>query len=201
MNIARTLFYCGIFLLGMGCAKMPTQEMSDARLAIKAAQEAKAQIYVPEKLEKAEKSLLDAENNLEFGLIENARQNAIFAKDNALEARNIAIAIDHAETIWRAIAAMGYSTEKSRTLLERAKSIAQSKDGEQALILLEETHKEGKRMLNQIFLDKAKVLIDKAKAQESSLNIDKLAILKNAESAYAMGDGEKSFSLIILLSQ
>lgn len=201
MNIARILCCLCFFLIGTGCAKIPTQEMSDARQAIKAAHEAKAELYVPEKLSEAEKKLLDAENNLESGLIDDARQNAIFAKDSAMQARNIASAIDHAETIWHAISAMGYKTNSFPSVLNKAKELIHQGNIEQALLLIEETHKEGKRVLNQIFLDRAKILIEKAKNQESSLQSDKLAILKNAESAYARREGDKSFSLIILLFQ
>jgi len=184
----------------VACARMPTQEMSDARQAVKAARDANAELYVPKKLSAAERHLISAENSLELGLIEEARDNAIFAKDSALQARNIAVAIDHAETIWRAIAAMGYANQDARTLLEEIKTLAQSDQIEKALILVEQSHKEGKRVLNQIFLGRAKALIDKIKTRENSLNPDELAILKNAESAYFVGDGEKAFSLIIMLN-
>lgn len=201
MNIARIVFCLCFFLMGTGCAKIPTQEMSDARQAIKAAHEAKAELYVPEKLSEAEKKLLDAENNLESGLIDDARQNAIFAKDSALQARNIASAIDHTETIWRAISVMDYKVNSFPIILNKAKELINQNNIEQALVLIEETHKEGKRVLNQIFLDRAKALIEKARNQEMFLHPDELAILKNAESAYARGDGDKSFNLIVLLFQ
>jgi hypothetical protein len=201
MNIARILLCLCFFLWGIGCAKIPTQEMSDARQAIKAAHEAKAELYVPEKLLESEQKLFDAESNLESGLIDEARRNAVFAKDSALQARNIASAIDHAETIWRAISAIDYKVNSFPVILNKAKEIIKQGKIEQALMLIEETRKEGKRVLNQIFLDKAKTLIEKIKIQEMFLQSDELAILKNAESAYSKGEGDKSFSLIILLFQ
>jgi len=188
-----------IINLTIACVRVPTQEMSDARQAVKAARDSNAELYVPEKLSTAEQHLISAENSLELGFIEEARDNAIFAKNSALQARNIAVAIDHAETIWRAIAAMGYSSQDARISIEEIKTLAQSDQIEKALVLVEKSHKEGKRVLNQIFLGHAKSLIDKVKARKDSLNPDELAILKNAESAHFMGDGEKSFSLINML--
>jgi len=199
-KIARILLWVCIINLSVGCIGMPTQEMSDARQAVEAARSANAELYVPKKLSTAEQNLSSAENSLELGLLDEARNNAISAKNNALQARNIAVAIDHAETIWRAIAAMEYDKQETRALLEKAKIIAQQDRIEEALALVEQSHQEGKRVLNQIFLDKAKSLIDKAKTRESTLSPDELAVLKNAESAHFMGDGEKCFSLIIMLS-
>lgn len=83
-----------ILLLWLGaCAVMPpVQEMSDARQAIKAAHEAKAEQYAPQKLRSAEDSMELATRTLEQGEYEAARMAASVAKVLAIKARDEAIA-------------------------------------------------------------------------------------------------------------
>lgn len=74
------------------CAVMPpVQEMSDARQAIKAAREANAEKYAPQKLRSAEDSLELATRTLEQGEYEEARMAATVAKALAIKARDAAV--------------------------------------------------------------------------------------------------------------
>lgn len=70
----------------------PVQEMSDARQAIKAAREANAEKYAPQKLRSAEDSLELATKTLEQKEYEAARMAASVAKALAVKARDAAIA-------------------------------------------------------------------------------------------------------------
>lgn len=70
----------------------PVQEMSDARQAIKAAREANAEKYAPQKLRSAEDSLELATKTLEQKEYEAARMAATVAKALAVKARDAAIA-------------------------------------------------------------------------------------------------------------
>lgn len=80
-------------LLLSACSVMPpVQEMSDARQAIKAAREARAQEYAPQKLRSAEDSMELATRTLEQGEYEAARMAASVAKALAIKARDAAIA-------------------------------------------------------------------------------------------------------------
>jgi Sec-independent protein translocase protein TatA len=83
-----------LFLLLLGaCSVMPpVQEMSDARQAIKAAREANAEQYAPQKLRSAEDSLDLATKTLEQGEYEEARMAASVAKALAIKARDAAVA-------------------------------------------------------------------------------------------------------------
>ncbi|MBA3564553.1 MAG: DUF4398 domain-containing protein [Gammaproteobacteria bacterium] len=78
----------GLFLLGLltACASAPVQEMSDARQAINAAEQAGAEESAPQALEVARKLLTDAESQLQGGRYFAARRNAVQAKTKALEA-------------------------------------------------------------------------------------------------------------------
>lgn len=82
-----------LLLLLTSCAVMPpVQEMSDARQAIKAAREAKAERYAPQKLRSAEDSMELATRTLEQEEYEAARMAATVAKALAIKARDAAVA-------------------------------------------------------------------------------------------------------------
>lgn len=82
-----------LLLLLSACTVMPpVQEMSDARQAIKAAREADAGEYAPQKLRSAEDSLELATKTLEQGEYEAARMAATVAKALAIKARDEAVA-------------------------------------------------------------------------------------------------------------
>jgi len=88
--LAVSLF--SLFLLGACSVMPPVQEMSDARQAIKAAREANAEKYAPQKLRSAEDSLELATKTLEQGEYEEARMAATVAKALAIKARDAAVA-------------------------------------------------------------------------------------------------------------
>jgi predicted S18 family serine protease len=85
----------GLFLVVtamVGCAiSPPVQEMSDARQAIRAAQDAQADRHAPAALNQAEELLTRATRSLEQGEYENARQAALAAKQKAIAARDRAV--------------------------------------------------------------------------------------------------------------
>lgn len=72
----------------MACVTAPpVQEMSDARQAIRAAEQAGAAIYSPNKLAEASDLLEKAQRKLEAGAYFEARQNALDARKKAMQAR------------------------------------------------------------------------------------------------------------------
>ncbi|CAN5118378.1 hypothetical protein BH24PSE2_BH24PSE2_15120 [soil metagenome] len=75
-----------LVLLLAGCASAPVQEMSDARQAISAAEEAGADDSAPRTLEEARRLLTDAEAQLQGRRYFAARRNAVQAKAKALAA-------------------------------------------------------------------------------------------------------------------
>lgn len=75
-----------------GCATAPVQEMSDARQAIQAAQQAGAVNHAPLPLTEAKRLLDKAEKELELGDYGAARRNATSAKQRALKARQESLA-------------------------------------------------------------------------------------------------------------
>jgi predicted S18 family serine protease len=75
-----------LLLLLAGCASAPVQEMSDARQAIQAAEEAGAAYYAPETLSDAKRLLTSAERKLQREAYASARADAREARRLATEA-------------------------------------------------------------------------------------------------------------------
>jgi len=76
-----------LLLLGACASSAPVQEMSDARQAIRSAEEADALRYAPQQLRAAQSSLAKAQDNLEAGAYWSARRLAMDAWYQAIEAR------------------------------------------------------------------------------------------------------------------
>ncbi|MDX1654197.1 MAG: DUF4398 domain-containing protein [Candidatus Competibacteraceae bacterium] len=74
-------------LLLAGCATAPVQEMSDARQAIRSAEEAGAAHYAQPQLKRARGLLDRAQRNLESGAYYQARRLALDAREEAIRAR------------------------------------------------------------------------------------------------------------------
>jgi hypothetical protein len=78
---------CG--LLAAGCAGAPAQQMSDARQAIRAAEQAGAGQHAPQLLAEAQQLVERARLNLEKGEYRQARDDADLARAKAMEARRL----------------------------------------------------------------------------------------------------------------
>jgi len=83
---ARSLAVVAVLLLLGGCAGAPVQEMSDARQAIQAAEEAGAGEVVPGTLQDAKRLLTSAERKLQREAYGAARADAREARRLATEA-------------------------------------------------------------------------------------------------------------------
>lgn len=84
---SRTLLACTVFLATGGCVTSPpVQEMSDARQAIAAAEQANAAQFAPETLGDARRYLETAEQLLLEEAYGPARVNAVRARNRAVQA-------------------------------------------------------------------------------------------------------------------
>jgi hypothetical protein len=84
--VARVLVPALTLVALLGCATAPVQEMSDARQAIAAAEEAGAAELALDVLVAAREALEDAQQNLQRGSYGLARTHALSAKNKAVEA-------------------------------------------------------------------------------------------------------------------
>ena len=91
--VTRCAAIAALVLLA-GCASAPVQEMSDARQAIHAAEEAGAAEYAPEALREAKRLLTSAERKLQREAYASARMDARDARRRATDALNAVRARD-----------------------------------------------------------------------------------------------------------
>lgn len=90
-RINRLLPASLVLLALAACAGPPVQEMSDARQAIEAAEEAGALQHAPMQLRFARDLVSSAESKLEKKAYNQARRDARLAREKAVEALNIAL--------------------------------------------------------------------------------------------------------------
>ena len=91
--MSRKLVYSSIIFTLIAitaCASAPVQEMSDARQAIRAAEDAGAAVYAPQRLRQARQLLERAQILLEETAYGDAKRVALDARDEAIRAREVA---------------------------------------------------------------------------------------------------------------
>jgi PBP1b-binding outer membrane lipoprotein LpoB len=86
-----------LLMLLAGCATAPVQEMSDARQALLAAQQAGAPQSAPQVYARAKALMQSAEDQLGVGGYQTARNLAEQAKSVAQQARDQALKLKHSE--------------------------------------------------------------------------------------------------------
>lgn len=182
-----------------GCATLPTQEMSDARQAIKAAHGAKAEVYIPSGVLHAEKDLAQAERYLAQGLFQQARQHALSAKQYAVNAYEASMTLEHAKIIWQTIANLD-SQAARHPALAQAESAALHGDIGNILNLADIALQQGQETLNQVYLAQAKILMEKFKQQRRTLYPGETTILEAAQQAYEKNQGSQAVKLMQSLS-
>ena len=85
-GIVRALILIGLYSLAGCVTSPPVQEMSDARQAIAAAEDADAAALAPGVLDQAQRFLAQAEQQLRQEAYGPARANAVRAKNRAVDA-------------------------------------------------------------------------------------------------------------------
>ena len=189
-------FHVVLLFVGMvGCMTAPTQEMSDARLAVKAARDARASYYVPDTLIKAEENLAKAEDSLRTGQLIQARRAAILAKGQAVNAHKMASAIEYAKTIWQNVVAIQFNGQDINKLIKKAEVAAQKDDVDNALQFADEAQRQGELALNQAYLEQTARLLCHLDKRKEQLNQTELATLNVAHVAYQHQKGERAYQL------
>lgn len=198
--ISNIILWLGYTFWLISCATLPTQEMSDARQAVKAAQEVQAMRYVPEPTHKAQESLRRAEALLEAGQFEKARQQALVAKQEAVKAYDMTVAIEQAKQTWQNVALIAYPLDVEN-LLKNAEKAAQEGDKESTLLFAEEAQQQGKKALNQAYLQRVETMLETVIQALSQLNAEQQALLDQIQQAYEAQQGKQAYQLIKPLYQ
>ncbi len=182
-------------LLLSNCAKVPIQEMSDARQALKAAYIAKANEYSPVSLTKAEENLDLAEQNLTIGYLDQARQDAIASKKYAVQAYEMASAIERAKTIWQTISELIYSEYEGNRLIKKAQNAASANNLNNVLRFANEAYQKGEEVLNQLRLKRAQQLIKQLNVSDVTFTREETSLLKNVETSYNSKKWQQAYEL------
>jgi predicted lipid-binding transport protein (Tim44 family) len=138
-----------ILIILIGCTTIPTQEMSDARQALKAANDVNAKHYAPTAWQQAQKNLKQAEEYLIKNQFQQAREQAILVKQQAVNAHNMAVAINRAINVWKNLTAMGYSNPRLNTLLNQIQQAAYKNDVKTTMVLANQFSDQGNSLLKQ----------------------------------------------------
>jgi hypothetical protein len=113
-----------LLLLSACATTAPTQEMSDARQSVQAAFDAGAEELAPQNLSAARDYLERAERELELRFFNRARHDAMIAKNEAIKAHNISVAIRAAAAAIESSTAAGDELDEARGLLAKAEAAA-----------------------------------------------------------------------------
>ena len=133
----------GAALMLVGCASVPSQEMSDARRALDAASQADAQRLLPIAMGRASATLDSASSALRAGQYDKARVLALSARDEAIDTRVLATRLVQIREGIAKARSEGRAWQEADRLMQRA--LANSRAGntsgalssaEQALLLL-----------------------------------------------------------------
>lgn len=189
-----------LIYLSVGCASIPTQEMSDARQAIKAAYKANADYHVPQNLAQAESAMQQAELALSEGQFTLAKQNAKEAKEYAIKAYDMATAIERMRVIWQEIAFLSHEHDMGE-LFNQAEQFAKQGDVHKTLHFVAKLHEEGAKTLNRLYLQQTKSKLDKLQALINTLESAESQLLEQARLAYLARQGKLAYELSSKLYQ
>ncbi len=115
---------CAVFLLliTQACATYPTQEMSDARQAVRAAEAVGADTHLPTLYNDALTLLSDAERKLNTPSPEysKVRSTALAAKNSAVKARHLTVDIVEAQNTIEKFESTDQPLDEAKRALEKA---------------------------------------------------------------------------------
>lgn len=153
-----------VALVLVGCAAVPTQELSDARQAIQAAEAADARTYALQRYNAASGELASAEQSVEAGSYSAAKEQAIAAKTLALSARNIALALSRADKAIAEARSLGALWRDTEALYAQAQQAADAGDESQAVLLAGKAEQQARAATNQHYLELARGYLREAEA-------------------------------------
>jgi len=138
VGVMKQVLLIALLLLFAGCATAPTQEMSDARQAVSAAQDAGADKHAPEILKEAEEQLDRAGEELHKRDFREARRGAVAAKLQAMSAQEMTLAIGSAATAVDKAREHGVLSNETEQVLQQAQQAASEGDVQTAVRLANE---------------------------------------------------------------
>jgi uncharacterized protein DUF4398 len=174
------------------CATAPIQEMSDARQALQAADQAGAAQLAPASLKSAKAYVKKAEQALELRSYGEARRDAELARELAIRARSHATAMRSAQAAVQEAARLGSLRPETEALLRSAVDAARREKEEQALALAQAATDQAQASINRAQLKHARAQIKKLQRLRARLSPAQRSLLEAAEQAYREENGGKA---------
>jgi hypothetical protein len=201
MRTIHNSLFLTIFTLAGCTTLLPTQEMSDARQALQAAQLVQADKYAHQQVQTAAFKLSHAELNFSAGNAQSAREHALAAKEAAIAAHTMAVAVVRAENVLHTL--HHYDAQAAQALhatLEQARRAAETGDVRSTLFYADDTYREAKQRLNPHYLTEVKQWLHTWQQHQASLSDEQINLVQAIETALANQNGNKARDLFLMLS-
>jgi len=131
-----------------GCASAPTQEMSDARQAVRAAHDVGAAEHARENVQQAEQLLNKATRELEQGDFGDAREDAEAARVEAIKAQDIAQVMSATKRVLQEASQRDVLSADAAQFFEQAQMAADENRVHEAIRLANEARHQAEQDLN-----------------------------------------------------
>lgn len=176
------------------CASPPTQEMSDARQAVKAARQAGAEKFARKSLQSAQNELEQAEEQLQSKKYRKAKKHAVMSKDKAVIARKVASTFQSAAAAMEKAGKLPNSWRDTKKIFGKAKKAARAGDSAKAMKLAHAARQQAENAINQFYLENAIFIIREVEARGSLTSAQKSG-LETAKEAFHQKQGEKAYKI------
>ncbi len=173
----------------------PIQEMSDARQALQAAREAGAGSFARPTLDQAEGRLSQAERSIKADDYLEARTEAMAAKEGAVSARRLTLALRAAQTSVEGAERAGVQVAPARADLDQARAAAAAGSAGPATELAERARAAAESAVNQHYLEGARELLGSLDARLSLMSADDLGRYDAARAAFYGNEGRRAYEL------
>jgi len=192
-RLAAPILAVGLFA---ACSHAPPiQEMSDARQALQAAREAGAGSYARSALEQAEGRLSQAERSIKADDYLEARTEALAAKEGAVSARRLTLALRAAQSSVEGAERAGVPVVQARADLEEARGAAAAGNAGTATELAERARASAESTVNQHYLEGARELLGSLDGRIGMMSADDLGRYDAARAAFYGNEGRRAYDL------
>ena len=189
-----------VLLVGLGvisgCIGVPSQEMSDARQSVQAAERSGASEYVPNQIQRAEESLHQAESLLQEESYYRAAKRAEVAKQEAVKARKLADVLTEAKRAIQEADAKGALWRDTDDLFEQARLAGDAGDSETCIELAGKAKRQAQLATTQFYRQQSRLLLEEVRGYEGRLAPGQNKRLRQAEAAYSEGRVDSAYELV-----
>lgn len=171
----------------------PTQAVSDAQQAIKAAKASGADKYVPKALQSAEMKLKEAEDKMAAKKYRDAKKAAKAAKSQAVMVQNLGSTFRNAKVAVKNATAVNYLWRDTGKILKKAEAAANKGDSQKATKLAKQAQQQAESALNQYYMEVAQYIVRSVEAEGRAAA--KKSTVDAAKAALEEKQGKKAYDI------